>query len=483
MRLRGRVWDSETGSPLAATVNVTAASGEFCAPDDALRKVGPGSPFFYANGTFEVQVPRSQVDIVVERGSEYRRALLTLDATSNGAVDVDVPIDRWVRTAEAGWYAGNTHVHYDETETRAAERLQLDPAVEDLSVLVVSHVQRGDIPYASNAFPIGRYSPGRDVIDIGQESRHNASPWEIGLGHIVLINLKHRVEPLSRGVLVDDAAPDYPPLIDACDAARSQGGLVLWCHNGQGIEAPVAAVLGRLDAFNVFDPHWIQPEYEIWYRLLDCGLHLPLSTGSDWFVCSRNRVYAEVADRFTYDSWLQGMRDGRTLATNGPIIRLSVADHSPSNQPMDIGALRSLPVVVDWATDIPIDRIELIADGEVVWTEDVRRDTPTGTATIDLQVRDVAWVAARGAGRTRDSFGHPQWAHTSPVYLRSHPVPERSRRASDYFIGRIDEARGWIERQARFGTADQRSRMLELFHEAYEIFAASCASQSPTRRK
>lgn len=58
----------------------------------------------------------------------------------------------------------------------------------------------------------------------------------------MLINIATLVEPVSRGVLVDDADPDYPPLVDACDAARAQGGIVLWCHNARGMEAPVAAI-------------------------------------------------------------------------------------------------------------------------------------------------------------------------------------------------------------------------------------------------
>ena len=113
----------------------------------------------------------------------------------------------------------------------------------------MSVLKRRELAYASNAFPIGRHalSTHEHVIDVGEESRHNMEPWRIGLGHIMLINIREVVEPVSRGVLVDDANPDYPPLVDACDGARAQGGLVLWCHNGNGMEAPIAAVLGRLD--------------------------------------------------------------------------------------------------------------------------------------------------------------------------------------------------------------------------------------------
>ena len=51
----------------------------------------------------------------------------------------------------------------------------------------------------------------------------------------------------------------------------------------------MAAILGRLDGVNLFDPFWIDPEYKVWYGLLDCGIQLQVSTGADWFVSSSNR--------------------------------------------------------------------------------------------------------------------------------------------------------------------------------------------------
>ncbi len=281
-----------------------------------------GRAILYAgeNG-FEVEVPGGPTQIVVERGTEYTPLRLTLTVPWTGTVDVDAPLERWIDLPDQGWYGGNTHVHYSEVESRPLDRLRLDPRVEDLPVLVVSVLRRRDLPYASNAFPIGRHSFSTDahVIDIGEESRHNMEPWLMGLGHIMLLNIRELVEPVSRGVLVDDTNPDYPPLVDACDTARAQGGLVLWCHNGNGMEAPIAAMLGRLDGLNLFDPYWMDPEYDLWYALLNCGIRLPASTGSDWFVCSSNRVYVSLgaSEAFSYANWLAGLAAGRTLITNG----------------------------------------------------------------------------------------------------------------------------------------------------------------------
>src|SRR5215831_4508306 len=86
--LRGRIFDRQTGRPLEARVGMIASTGAFCAPEVALRKVGPGAPFFYADGTFEVDVPLGQTDVVVERGTEYHPSRLVVQMPPRGAVEV-----------------------------------------------------------------------------------------------------------------------------------------------------------------------------------------------------------------------------------------------------------------------------------------------------------------------------------------------------------------------------------------------------------
>ncbi|MFN8526586.1 MAG: CehA/McbA family metallohydrolase [Chloroflexota bacterium] len=473
--LRGKIWDRASSRALEARVHVLGSSGLTYAPPDAIHKVGGGQAFFYADGAFEVDVPLGQADIVVERGTEYRPLRLVVEMPSAGTVDVDLPLDRWINLPSQGWYAGNTHVHYDEKETRALERLRLDPRVEDLPVLIMSVLRRRDLAYASNAFPIGPHtlSTPDHLIDVGEESRHNREPWTIGYGHIMLVNIRQLVEPMSRGVLVDDSSPDYPPLVDACDAARGQGGLVLWCHNAEGMEAPIAAALGKLDGINLFDPYWKDPEYDAWYRLLNCGLRLPASTGSDWFVCSSNRVYVDVPGEMSYAVWLDGLKQGRTFVTDGPILRMTVDGHGPSNDVLGAGGqIRTARVAVEWMSAQLIDRIEIIRDGRVAAITENVDAAETGRLEIDLDIDGAGWVAARCAGRRRNSYGHALWAHTSPVYLRDRPSAPTVRAAADSFIHHIERGRQWISTRARFDNDAQRDRIVGLYAEGRRTFEA-----------
>ena len=53
--LHGRIWDRHSGRSLEARVHVMDATGHVRAPEDAVRKVGPGDPFFYADVSFAVE--------------------------------------------------------------------------------------------------------------------------------------------------------------------------------------------------------------------------------------------------------------------------------------------------------------------------------------------------------------------------------------------------------------------------------------------
>ena len=270
---------------------------------------------------------------MAERGTEYVPAEITVDASLQGTAAVELELERWAELGEQGWHPGNTHIHYDEKEQRPDDRLSLDPRVEDLRMTAISILKRWELEYATNKYAPGflnEFSSTHYYVQCGEENRHNAlGSHSIGYGHVMFLNIRNVVHPVSRGLLVDAFDPDYPPLSYACDDTHRQGGVVIWCHNGQGMEAPVAAALGKLDAFNLFDPQWMDPEYDIYYRMLNAGIKLPASTGSDWFISSANRVYADTGRAFDYDDWLTALKQGKTFITNGPALRLTVADQEP----------------------------------------------------------------------------------------------------------------------------------------------------------
>ena len=473
-RIAGKIYDGSTGELVEARVHVLSSGGAFLHPAGALLKVGTGLPFFYCAGEFNVDAPRGLVEILVERGTEYRPARRTLYASAGGVVTVDIALERWVGLGDAGWHPGNTHIHYDQNERRPDERLRLDPRVEDLRFTAISILKRWDLPYASNKYPPGMltdFCSAHHYVECGEENRHNgpADRGDDGYGHIMLLRIREVVEPISRGYLVDDTDPDYPPLCYACDDAHRQGGIVIWCHNGSGLEAPVAAALGKLDAFNLFDPYWMDPEYDVWYAMLNCGFRLPASTGSDWFLCSANRVYAHTGRPFEHGEWIEALKGGRTFITNGPALLLTV-NGRPPGQAVSVEPGHDLGVSVAWESHYPVDRVEIIWNGRVVVRRLTGCDALAGRFDAEVPAPGDGWVAARLSSQVRDSFFQPIYAHTSPVYVvTGWPALERSVAAGG-FARAIDDAIGLVERQGKFQSVGQRREVVDLFRQGQAVY-------------
>jgi hypothetical protein len=507
--ISGEIRDPLTGKTVEARVQVLAPNGQVLAPVNALFKVGPGEPFFYSDGRFSVETATSGYHrILVERGTEFRPWSRTVHTGATQPVTLDVSLERWTDLPARGWHPGNTHIHYDEKESRPDERLRYDSRVEDLRMTAISILKRWDLKYATNKFPIGmlnEYTDTHHYVQNGEESRHNSEPWKPGYGHIMLLNIRNIVEPLSRGVLVDAFDPDYPPLSYACDDTRRQGGIVIWCHNGQGMEAPVAAALGKVDAINLFDPHWSDPEYQLWYRMLNCGIRLPASTGSDWFVCSANRVYADTGGPFAYETWLQGLKSGQTFITNGPAISLSVNGQPPGST-VQASPGQHLEVEVTWSSHYAVESVEVVANGKAVASQSpaadgrARRPGPravraqgsgrrrgdespfrpndqadgpssSGAMRTSVEVQSSGWIGARLGSTQRDSFNQCIWAHTSPVYIdagrsRGHAGAE----SAAWFVDAIDQSLDWVRAKGRFYSDAQRKEVQDLFRQGQEYY-------------
>jgi hypothetical protein len=441
-------------------------------------KVGTGDPFFYSEGAFEVNVPRGRTRVVVERGTEYVPAVVDVEAPSRGTVTVDIELERWSELGDQGWHPGNTHIHYDEKEQRPDDRLRLDPRVEDLRMTAISVLKRWDFDYASNKYPPGmltEFSSAHHYVQCGEESRHGArwveASGDMGYGHIMLLSIRNVVEPVSRGMLVDAFDPDYPPLCYACDDTRRQGGIVIWCHNGRGLEAPVAAALGKVDAFNLFDPYWSDAEYDIYYRMLNAGIRLPASTGSDWFICSGNRVYAHSGGPFDYESWVGALKEGRTFITNGPALSLAVEGEEPGGE-VEASPGQRLSTLVAWKSHYPVTRIEVVSNGSVVAQESYPQGSKQGHLETDVAVEADGWVAARLSSEARDSYLQPIFAHTSPVYVRAGADGPERREAARRFDQEIDSSLELVRTRGKFYTDAQRREVVDLFRQGQDVYRA-----------
>src|SRR5262249_51454205 len=127
------------------------------------------------------------------------------------------------------------------------------------------------------------------------------------------------------------------------------------------------ALTGRLDALNVFDGSRTGSYEDTYYRYLNTGLRVPISTGTDWFLYDFARVYAQVLGDLTVPSWLAAVKAGRCLVTNGPLLTLTVDGHD-IGKTLALDKPRRVRVEATAVGRHDFQRLQLVRNGKVVHT-------------------------------------------------------------------------------------------------------------------
>jgi hypothetical protein len=472
--IRGALVDGATGKPTGAKLRVVNTNtGEAFLPPTAIKSM-PKRTYFYARGSYEIAVPPGRYQIEVVRGISHQ-AVTDFTEVGSGithVLDFRIPVLKDLHTS--GWYSGNTHTHYAlEIDEDPDDRLRMVPPAEALDVSVISYLIRNDSPYITNRYPVGRlpqFSRDGTIMDMGEEARNNRTFGGFGYGHVLFLNIPRAVEPVSTGLLAKQKnAPDFPTLSMLCEEARRIGGTTVWCHNGSGMEAPVAAALGHMDAYNVGDG--LNAEYDRYYGLLNCGLHIPVSSGTDWWIYDHNRVFVQVEGTFNYDTWIAGLRAGRTFVSNGPLLELRVNDKGPGSSVATGGVLQVSTSVV---SRLPFERVEILYNGEIVAEQAAWKQGETKLER-ELHVSRGGWIAARVAGGGKTHAGTKVFAHTSPIYVRVEGTPNRRAESAGAFVDEIEESIRLIRKTFAFAKDADRALAIGRFEAARAAFAKIAA--------
>src|SRR3990172_4350830 len=138
--------------------------------------------------------------------------------------------------------------------------------------------------------------------------------------------------------------------------------------------------------------HWSQ---DVYFHLLNCGLRIPPSAGSGSGAAPNpvgyNRAYVHVDGEFTYEAWWEGLRAGRVVVTNGPLLRPLVNGQLPGHVFRGTaGEPLSLEIALDLATRDPVSYLEVVKNGQVAYS--VRLDEWSKTGKLPpLAFTESGW--------------------------------------------------------------------------------------------
>ncbi|HTI51113.1 MAG TPA: CehA/McbA family metallohydrolase [Planctomycetaceae bacterium] len=438
------------------------------------------------SGAVRIALPRKQLAVTAISGLDFEQTRLPLDLRHGKDQALRVPLQRFYRPASRGWRSANTHLHLMKLPRDQADRyLREVPAADGLDLLFVSYLERAgaDHEYITNRYTsadLARLSEGSDVLyGNGEEHRHNFTAGGEGYGHVMLLNLQQLVQPVSIGPGIMRIGTDGLPVQRGIDAARRQGGTAVWCHNDWGLEHVPNWVLGRLDAQNIFDGGEHGSYRDSFYPLLNAGLRVPFSTGTDWFIYDFARVYVPVAESVTPAAWLKSLAAGRSYITNGPFLEFSVEGRTAGEKvalavggrlSIDARAVgradfRSLELVVDGVVVQTIDSfpVEGHFEASTRWTIDMPRSGWLALRTPPPPLKGDAESAARFP---QNEFGKPLFSHTSPVYVEVAGKAGFDPAAARELLARVERSRRQVAESARFADDVERAGVLQVYHEA-----------------
>ncbi len=486
------------------------------------RRLAPD--FFFHNQIYRtdgesVPLPPGEYQVTVSRGPEYIEQTQTLHVPKNVAsLKAEFSLKRWTHPAKRGWYSGDHHVHaagcahYDSpTEGVTPTDMMRHILGEDLNVgCVLSwgpcwYTQKKYFEGQPNALSRQNYLMRYDVEVSGFPSSH--------AGHLCLLRLKEDDYPGTEYI---EQWPSWTLPVLAW--GKKQGGVVGYSHSGWGLQLPDVMPNGSREFVNYRRmpagwtgkdartlPDYAMPKFDgiganeyivtvahdvchfisavdtpsiwelnIWYHTLNCGFRAMISGETD-FPCiygdkvGLGRVYVKLpqGQKLDFDSWILGVKDGRSYCGDGRshILDFTVSDPKSKTtvalgEPGSGKKLSQLnlekPGKVKVSFDVSarlqpepnaetkaiqkrrldqkpywdIERcrignsrkvpVELIVNGQVVAAQEIVADGSNQAIEFDVDVKHSSWLAVRILPSV----------HTNPIFVEVNGKPIRASKKS-----------------------------------------------------
>jgi hypothetical protein len=495
-----RVSDGATGKPTPCRVRFTDAEGRYYAPLGRLTefatavgidvggnlKMPKCGEFAYIDGGCEIALPPGHIHVTICKGPEYLPLDQDIQLTA-GKMALRFTLERWSHLRQHDWYPGDSRAHF-----LSPAAALLEGAAEDLAVVnvlaaatpvrEVNHWDESVTPCIANVNLL-EFSGQQPALErdgcMVIVNTHNRHPQ---LGSLGLLHCHRVVYPLSFGEHFNNWT-----LADWCDQCHRKHGLVVLTDTGR---APLARwhgesiadlMLGRIDALEMEPFQWTDqqpPSSFPWYDLLNCGFRVPLvgssAKNSNYLPLGCVRTYARLQQdqSFSYAKWIEAIRAGRTVASNGPLLLFTcdgqdvgATFHHPADQDVRVRAeARSLT---------SMDHLEIIVNGKVV-----AHKTPSGSPSAALIETGICvpqggWLAARCWGMQwvpGDFAGQRVYAHSSPVYVNvdGRPFPVDAA-ALQRLLDHCNAWLTWVDQEGRYENDAQRLRLRKVFEDAIEV--------------
>jgi TolB protein len=510
VRLQISVRD-EKGKQVPARISVIDELGRFYAPDDALIYADDGfdhqarpfeAHYFYSlrDSDVTVVVPEGSVAVEVSKGFEYKPQQRTVSARSGSAERVNFALKKldWERGGKMQWTSADLHVHMNYGGTYRSELEDLlkraeAEGVQIVNNLIVNKEQRFPDIGSQHFDEIPKHVSLEVDEVVGQE--FHTSYW----GHRGILRLSdHLLLPGYAAYPNTAAASLFPTNAEVYDLAHEQGALVGAVHPFDEApdpfakparritdELPVDVALGKLDYMEIvgFSDH--KSTAAVWYRLLNLGFRIPAGAGTDATTnyaapirgnAGFDKVYApasrDAVQGINLDSWMDSLKNGRTFATNGPLINFTLNGEMVGSELKLEKPHQEVAFTARLRSIVPVDQLEVVCNGKVV--KDVRLEGTRDTADVKgtVSIAESGWCLLRAWSEKAvypvlDNYAY---ATTSPVYVTVAGAKPRSPEDAKYFAAWIARTMEITDAYPDWNSGQEKELVMKRLADAKAIY-------------
>ena len=492
-----RVLDAGTGKPTAARIYAPAADGKLYAPLDAYARVSStrmthrlDEPFFHAEGQFTLAVPPGRMKLAAFKGFEYWPAEREVEVREGGESNVTLELRPMIDMAARGWRSGSTHSHmnYGGNLRNTLAHMARMGRAEDLDVVnvLVANKDSRILDWEHFATGGGAHpaSPRDPIVIVGEEYRPPF--W----GHVFFIGLRdHLISPFTAGYLGTALESLYPSNTDMFRKALLQDAAAGYVHAFGGERDPLDGGLGGAKSFpvdaalgTVHALEWsssARASFTVWAHARNNDLPIAPVGGEDantslhrHTVIGSVRTYVHTGAALTAQTWIRGIKEGKTIATTGPLVELTVEGKGPGESvrlPANGGTLRVEARVWSW---LPLESARIYRNGSVVKEIPLAADRKSASFAGQLEATSSGWysLVAEGPAERRESgWMYPQ-AVTGAVRVYVGEQKIRSRASAEYFVRWIERLRAQVEAWPAWGSDAEKTHVLGQLAQARAVY-------------
>lgn len=462
-----KVVDKQSRESLAVRMHLKDAKGKAVRPPDL--------PFwddhFVFDGEITLDLPPGNYAFELERGPEYKLLTGNFPVARKSDGYRELEMERILIMSGEGWWSGDLHVH------RRPEEIELLMRAEELHVAPVI-TWWNDRNLFSDRGP-----PTMPLVAFDKNRFYHLMAGEDERAGGALLYF-HLTQPLP----IATAGREHPTPVDFLRQARRHEGVHVDIEKPFWWDMPTWVATGQVDSIGICHNHmqrstvmgneawgkardkrrypdplgngyWTQ---QIYYHLLNAGLRIPPSAGSASGVLKNpvgyNRVYVHCAEELTWERWWEGLRAGRVVVSNGPLLRPKVNGHPPghvfvgeSGQPLE------LAMDLNLALRDPAEYLEIVKDGIIV--HEVRLDEYANRKgrLPSVKFTESGWMLVRVVTQAPGTF---RFASSGPYYVQVNDRPRISRDSASFFLDWVNERIEMVKETKEIKDEKQREEVL-----------------------